>query len=404
MSHCTPRVRSSLLAWIPLALVLALAGPAQVASQPASAASQAASATAAPAVVKDKASAPKDSATTVKAEEAVDNEAKPVKGKPADPLSPENRVWIVMAVMALMGGLFYVLFQWQHQIEQSGYFAGIYTDAVKNVDIIRLAGPANDKWARADYLKEIFLQRSPRGRDWVKVSGNELPSTTELRAMASELDSRAVYRVEDAERVLHTVPIVQEVRSRNPFADDWGGSRTGMLGPSGSGLRPGGSELTQELANKELAFSRKLETFKSEAAAWVRNAMAQAWDWYQEDVAEAERKAQASAGLALSVDFSALRGRGPEFVLEFTAVVVIIFAAVILGVLERLSSEQIGTLLAAIAGYVLGKGSSRARTPAPGEAGAAGRADQGASPDQNAGPGAQGRQSAAVVPKGGAAS
>ena len=70
---------------------------------------------------------------------------------------------------------------------------------------------------------------------------------------------------------------------------------------------------------------------------------------------------------ALDVDFSALRGRGPEFVLEFTAVVVIIFTSVILGTLGALHSEQIGTLLAAIAGYVLGKGTARSRSGEPGE-------------------------------------
>ena len=54
-----------------------------------------------------------------------------------------------------------------------------------------------------------------------------------------------------------------------------------------------------------------------------------------------------------------MRGRGHAFVLEFTAIVVIIFAAVIAGVLKILTGEQIGTLLAAIAGYVLGRATTR---------------------------------------------
>jgi hypothetical protein len=49
-------------------------------------------------------------------------------------------------------------------------------------------------------------------------------------------------------------------------------------------------------------------------------------------------------------------------VLEFTAIVVIIFAAVILGVMGLLGDQQIGTLLAAIAGYVLGKSVARGRS------------------------------------------
>lgn len=294
------------------------------------------------------------------------------KAKPSEPLTPENRVWIVVAVMLLMGGLFYVLFRWQQQIEQSGYFAGIYTDAVKKVDLIRLAGPTHERWARGDYLKEVFLERSQRGRDWLKSAGHERPSSAALRALAADMDERAVYRIEAAERVLHAVPVVRDGAGRNPYADDWAGSETGNLGRSAPNFAPRGNGSTAEQVTQEDKFKRDLETFSNEAAHWVRKAMAQAWDWYQEDIEDAEDKAERSARLALNVDFSALRGRGPEFVLEFTAVVVIIFAAVILGVLERLSSEQIGTLLAAIAGYVLGKGTSRDRAPATDAAAGAG--------------------------------
>jgi hypothetical protein len=81
----------------------------------------------------------------------------------------------------------------------------------------------------------------------------------------------------------------------------------------------------------------------------------------------------------MDVDIAVFRGRGPSFVLEFTAVVVIIFAAMILGVLDKLHAEQLGTLLAAIAGYVLGRataGASQGETqtrlegqPQPGKGG-----------------------------------
>ena len=81
--------------------------------------------------------------------------------------------------------------------------------------------------------------------------------------------------------------------------------------------------------------------------------------WYTQDLKELQKEATDQADRALDVDFSTLRGQGPEFVLEFTAVVVVIFAAVILGVLNVLKNEQIGTLLAAIAGYVLGRATTR---------------------------------------------
>jgi len=66
-------------------------------------------------------------------------------------------------------------------------------------------------------------------------------------------------------------------------------------------------------------------------------------------------------------------------VLEFTAIVVIIFAAVILGVLGLLGDQQIGTLFAAIAGYVLGKSVARGRSGQTKES-----SDQG-SPDKSKG-------------------
>jgi len=73
-------------------------------------------------------------------------------------------------------------------------------------------------------------------------------------------------------------------------------------------------------------------------------------------------------------------------VLEFTAIVVLIFAAVILGVLGLLGDQQIGTLFAAIAtlfaaiaGYVLGKSVARGRSGQTEES-----SDQG-SPDKSKG-------------------
>jgi hypothetical protein len=63
----------------------------------------------------------------------------------------------------------------------------------------------------------------------------------------------------------------------------------------------------------------------------------------------------------MNVDLAVLRGRGAEFVLEFTTIVVLIFAAIALGILGILETQQIGTLLAAIAGYVLGRASTRTR-------------------------------------------
>ncbi len=116
----------------------------------------------------------------------------------------------------------------------------------------------------------------------------------------------------------------------------------------------------KEWDEKSKEYFRQRYIFLKKTDEWVRLAQAWAHQRYEEDLQKAKKEAAGLAKQAMGdADFSAIRGRGPEFMLEFTAVVVIIFAAVILGVAGQLSNEQIGTLLAAIAGYVLGKGTAR---------------------------------------------
>jgi len=79
---------------------------------------------------------------------------------------------------------------------------------------------------------------------------------------------------------------------------------------------------------------------------------------------EAETKAQerAKKRIPKSMDISLLGG-GWAFLLEFSTVIVIIFVLVILGILGTLEGREISTILAAIAGYVLGKATTGARQP-----------------------------------------
>ena len=69
---------------------------------------------------------------------------------------------------------------------------------------------------------------------------------------------------------------------------------------------------------------------------------------------EKEAKERARQTIPESMDKSLLGG-GFTFILEFSTVIVIIFSVVILGIIGILQSQEIATILAAIAGYVLGK-------------------------------------------------
>lgn len=266
-----------------------------------------------------------------------------------DPTS--SQLGIAFAIIMLMSGLFFVLFKWQHQIEQADFFSGLYKDAAETLESARLTGPIDVKWKRGDYLEEIFLERSQRGRTWVKKCKPRPVCGIEVVDTARRFDM--TWRIESIERTMWTLPAEREGATANPFRLMPPG-----LGGSSESHRPGG---TIDESGDRAACQRELDNFSSKASNWVKQAAAQAWDWYQDDLRAKEFKAKANAEKVLGVDFSATRGRGPEFVLEFTAVVVIIFSAVILGVLGILDSNQIGTLLAAIAGYVLGKSNSRSQ-------------------------------------------
>lgn len=75
------------------------------------------------------------------------------------------------------------------------------------------------------------------------------------------------------------------------------------------------------------------------------------------DQAEVEAKKKAEDSVPKSMDISLLGG-GFSFLLEFSAVIVIIFTLMTLGILKVLDGKDITTILASIAGYVLGKAGS----------------------------------------------
>jgi hypothetical protein len=98
----------------------------------------------------------------------------------------------------------------------------------------------------------------------------------------------------------------------------------------------------------------------AECAEWEKEERAR-YELRRQDV---ERKAQkqAEARVPRSMDISLLGG-GWAFLLEFSTVIVIIFAVLILAILGTLTGQEISTILAAIAGYVLGKASAGGRQP-----------------------------------------
>jgi hypothetical protein len=73
--------------------------------------------------------------------------------------------------------------------------------------------------------------------------------------------------------------------------------------------------------------------------------------------AEKDAQAKAEKMIPTSMDISLLGG-GWSFLLEFSTVIVIIFVLLCLGLLGVITGKDVTTILASIAGYVLGKASS----------------------------------------------
>ena len=80
--------------------------------------------------------------------------------------------------------------------------------------------------------------------------------------------------------------------------------------------------------------------------------------------AEVRALERAEKEIPRSIDISLLGG-GWAFLLEFSTVIVIIFTLLIFGILGTLEGKDIATILAAIAGYVLGKASAGSKQEKP---------------------------------------
>jgi hypothetical protein len=272
------------------------------------------------------------------------------------------RYSIVILVIGLMAFLFQRLFGWQKRVENAGYFASIYQDTISKIELRRLGEEVEQNWARGEYLNEIYLGRSPRGRTWVSDDPKPEPGAPLIelaRQLEREWELHFVRQRLNAPQFGDTVGLNRRPGGAPPPGMSMPAqSASGVGGLGGSGT----SAPAEGRQNLQHDYSNARDEFLERVSGWEQRAAARAWEWYQEDLLEQQAAAKVQAERALQVDFSALRGRGPEFVLEFTAIVVIIFAAVILGVLDILKEQQIGTLLAAIAGYVLGKSVARSRS------------------------------------------
>jgi len=219
-------------------------------------------------------------------------------------------IFLVALVLVVLAVLFYLVFTYSTRLDQTSYVGEVLGDAFYSRILQRRISELDQAWERHKYHIEAVGDE-----DWRRE--HPLPERP-----TADLDTKYVDLV-----------IRQLERSGN------------------FGTFPPGIGTPTEATRKYLDQLRNWqETDLEKKAKSLRTA----------EVRRCEIAARAEAQKALRViDLGTLNGRGPEFILQFTAVVTIVFAVLALGLIGKLESEQAGTILAAIAGYVLGQATAR---------------------------------------------
>ena len=225
---------------------------------------------------------------------------------------------VAIVVFAVLGLLFWLQLYWSNKLDQAGYLGTLYKDTLEEIEYKRLKSECDNRLNAGEYDKAV-------ARDVKWLTENPRPDEPEGYQSFSR-------------RPGGYVPPLLPGLPRS--------SSTGGLGGStGSGIQenPGGAPDPKFIEDEH------------KRRDWDEKLQAKVNANYSQDLANVRNKAAELASKAINIDLSVLRGRGAEFVLGFTTIVAIVFAAVALGVLGKLDSQQIGTLFAAISGYVLGR-------------------------------------------------
>ena len=324
------------------------------------------------------------------------------------PLTSWQQTGLAISLMVLMAWIMYLLMEYSHIREKTGYLGPLFKEWLKDSESVRRKKPFDEKWRRGEYHIGVILDSS-----WIEKKAERKFPVPEEELINAEVNTygfssaRDVSRTKYVERISNRqsqdgtgMPALQEIyRPSQSFAygdrkpgsnRDPDQSGTGGLGgsdlPGGRGdedvllrdIDPSKMEknelaavLTREREKRKAAEKRRnqlmelealWEKFQRKLHNWEELVIDEANKRFDQDKMKAEKDAEDAADRALGqIDFAALHGRGPEFLLNFTALIVIIFAATVLGIIEVLGKEHLGTLLAAVAGYVLGREVTRPR-------------------------------------------
>lgn len=265
----------------------------------------------------------------------------PTTGTPLKTEYSVSSSFIVFCLIVILGILFILLIWWSNKLDQAGYLGTMYQDTIYDIE-----------WKRR---KEAIEQKKNNNEFIKEAESNDIWITEETKPQLPELSSEiAILKMNfSAKRTGETY---------NPYISYYSPSSaiTNVYEPGYfSSYDPEFEKQFEESLPEKL--KEIYITYKKRLFEYQTKILKEAQALNRKELKESQEKAKEQAKDAVSVDMGVIRGKGSEFVLEFTTVVVIIFAAAILGVLQVLGTEQIGTLLAAIAGYVLGRATTKTK-------------------------------------------
>lgn len=248
-------------------------------------------------------------------------------------LTPKTSVSIVLVLIGLLAWMFWLTISFGRRLSERSYLGPLTKDALMRAEINR----------QEDDLKE------------------DLKAGVFAAEIAINKDFRLKWRIpEDSSVPLLTpgVSLDDILKKTTQVAWDEGGWGSTEEEPivrlSAEQLVAEQNKIREGKTSKYTLYEINTEIDNRYKDGYQREQM----DLFYKERAKIRVSARDYAQKLLpGIDVSAFGG-GWIFVLEFTTIIFIIFAALALGFVGVLGSEQIGTILAAIAGYVLGKSTS----------------------------------------------
>ncbi|MGC2110421.1 MAG: hypothetical protein WA655_12945 [Candidatus Korobacteraceae bacterium] len=195
------------------------------------------------------------------------------------------------SVLVLLAFLFFLMLKYSNRVAQTGPMGEQVRAALSTVRQQQILKSLSEKWEAGGYHQEVVSEKT-----WL--TENPIPPANT--------------------HVLENNPDIRSVRSRAVAT-----GRVGTFLPA--------------FGHEDPSIQSERSDYQAELRRWGDTVNDTAFQRYREEQQQELLKAGAETGNKIfdSFDFGSLWGQGPEFILQFTTVVTIIFAVFALSVLDQ---------------------------------------------------------------------